>query len=379
MKRGFCLVLALVVGMALIFTVPTRSADKEILIGNLSGFTGTYSAMAKMQKDSVDMAVAELNEAGGLLGKKLRAIHEDTQTTPSVGTRKMERLILEEKVDFCVGAISSAVTLAMMQVANKYNKILMVPISQSVKITGESKNKQTFRTCANPAITSKGLCRWMLANLGKKVYLLTVDYEWGRSTSQEYHKALNEMGGTIVGETFFPLNNKDFAPYFGKVKAAKPDVLFITAAGNDAVSVVTQAEQYGIKKLMPICGDGSLVSEDILKAMGKAADGIVTADYYAAGLDLPENKVWVAKYEKLYGEKPSKFSVCSYEAVMWAAQAMKKAGTPDTDKVITALEGSTFSGPQGKKIMDPDSHQTSLAIYMMRIESGERKIFSKVD
>jgi branched-chain amino acid transport system substrate-binding protein len=187
------------------------------------------------------------------------------------------------------------------------------------------------------------------------------------------------MGGTIVGETFFPLNNKDFAPYFGKVKAAKPDVLFITAAGNDAVSVVTQADQYGIKKLMPICGDGSLVSEDILKAMGKSADGIVTADYYAAGLDLPENKVWVTKYEKLYGEKPSKFSVCSYEAVMWAAQAIKKAGTTDTDKVITALEGSTYSGPQGKKVMDPNSHQTSLAIYMMRIESGERKIFSKVD
>ncbi len=187
------------------------------------------------------------------------------------------------------------------------------------------------------------------------------------------------MGGVIIGETFFPLNTKDFAPYFGKIKAAKPDVLFITAAGNDAISVVTQADQYGLKKLMPICGDGSLVSEDILKAMGKAADGIVTADYYAAGLDLPENKVWVAKYEKLFGEKPSKFSVATYEAVMWVAQAIRQAGTTDTDKVIAALEGSTFFGPQGKKVMDPDSHQTSLTIYMMRIEGGERKIFAKVE
>lgn len=377
--RRFYMILVSIIALLLLISGLTSAQDKPILIGNLSGFTGTYSAMAKMQKDAVEMAVAEINEAGGLLGRKLKVLHEDTETTPPVGTRKMERLILEEKVDFCVGAISSSVTLAMMEIAKKYNKILMVNISQSVKITGENKNKQTFRVNANPSITSKGLCKWMLANLGKKFFLLTVDYAWGRSTSEEYHKVLREMGGTIVGETFFPLNNKDFAPYFGKIKAAKPDVLFVTAAGNDAISVVTQADQYGIKKLMPICGDGSLVSEDILGAMGKSADGIITADYYAAGLDTAENKAWAARYEKLYGAKPSKFSVSSYEAVMWLAQAVKKARTVETDKVVTALEGSTYRGPQGVKTMDPDSHQTSLTIYMMKIENGERKIFGKVD
>jgi len=377
--KGFYMVLVSIIGFVMIFPGLTYSQEKPILIGDISGFTGTYSAMAKNQKDSVEMALAEINEGGGLLGRKIRAIHEDDESAPPVATRKMERLILEEKVDFCVGTISSACTLAIMELAKKYNKLLMVNISQSVKITGENKNKQTFRVNANPSITSKGLVKWMLANLGKKYYLLTVDYAWGRSTSEEYHKVLREMGGTILGETFFPLNNKDFAPYFGKIKAAKPDVLFICAAGNDAISVVTQADQYGLKKLMPICGDGSLVSEDILGAMGKSADGIVTADYYAAGLDTPENKAWAAKYLKLYGEKPSKFSVSTYEAVMWAAQAIKKAGSLDSDKVIAALEGSTYRGPQGVKVMDPNSHQTSLAIYMMKIENGERKIFAKVD
>lgn len=379
MAKRFYTMVMFIIGFVMIFSGPIGAQEKPIIIGNLSGFTGTYSAMGKMQKDAVEMAIAEINEGGGLLGRKIRVIHEDDENSPPISTRKMERLILEEKADFCIGSISSAATLAIMEVAKKYNKILMVPISQSVKITGENKNKQTFRVNANPSITSKGLCKWMLANLGKKFFLLTVDYAWGRSTSEEYHKVLREMGGTIVGETFFPLNNKDFAPYFGKIKAAKPDVLFITAAGNDAIAVVTQADQYGIKKLMPVCGDGSLVSEDILGAMGKSADGVVTADYYAAGLDTPENKAWVAKYMKLYGEKPSKFSVSSYEAVMWAAQAIKKAGSLDTDKVISALEGSTYSGPQGVKRMDPDSHQTSLTVYMMKIESGERKIFGKVD
>lgn len=371
--------MAIIFCFSLLVSVPALAQDKPILIGNLSGFTGTYSAMAKMQKDSVEMAVNEINAAGGLLGRKLTVIHEDTETSPSIGTRKIERLILEKKVDFCIGAISSAVTLSMMEVAKKHNKILMVPISQSVKITGERKNKQTFRVCANPGITSGALCKWMIANLGKNIYLLTVDYAWGRSTSKQYHQRLIEMKANIAGETFFPLGNKDFAPYFGKIKAAKPDVLFITAAGNDAISVVTQAKRYGIKKVMPICGDGSLISSDILEAQGDAANGIITADYYAASLDTPEHKAWVAKYKKLYGAKPSKFSVSSYEAARWLAQAIKQAGSLDTDKVIAALEGSTYHGPQGVKTMDLDTHQTSLTVYMIKIVDGDRKIFSKVD
>jgi branched-chain amino acid transport system substrate-binding protein len=348
-----------------------------IIIGNLSGFTGTYSAMAKMQKDAVDMAVQEINAQGGLLGRRVEVIHEDTETKPSVGQRKMEQLILEKGAHFFVGAISSAVTLNLMEIAAKYNKILMVPISQSPKITTTNKNKQTFRVCANPTITSGALARYIVSNLGKNIYLLTVDYAWGRDTSAVYHEVLKQLGANIVGETFFPLGTKDFAPYFGKIKAARPEVLFITAAGNDAISVVTQLEEYGLKKLMHVCGDGSLVAEDVLGAMGNAAEGIITADYYSAGLDTPENREWASRYEKLFGSPPSKFSVSSYEAVMWLAQAVRQAGTVETEKVISALEGSTYSGPQGRKIMDPESHQTSLSVYMIRIEGGQRKIFGE--
>lgn len=379
MRRMLSATAALIGAAVLAASGVAGAAEGPILIGSLSGFTGTYSAMAKNQKDAVEMAIAEINEAGGVLGRKLEVLHEDTETSPSVGTRKMERLILEKNADFFVGAISSAVTLGMMQLSQKYDKVLMVNISQSGKITGESKNKQTFRVCANPGITSTGLAKYIVNNLGKKVYLLTVDYAWGRSTSEVYNKTLADLGANIVGETFFPLGTKDFAPYFGKIKAAKPDVLFITAAGNDAIAVVSQAQQYGLKDSMKICGDGSLVSSDILGAMGSAADGIITADYYASSLDTPANNAWVAKYEKLYGEKPSKFSVSSYEAVKWLAQGIKAAGSTESAAVIKALEGSTYDGPQGAKRMDPDSHQTSLTVYMLKIENGKAVIFGKAE
>ena len=364
------------IGLIFLASGPANAAKDEIVIGCMYDITGTYSAMSKMEKEGVEMAVSEINASGGLLGKHVRVIYVDTETKPEIGVRKAEQLILRDEVDFLIAPVGSNVTLAIMEIAKKYNKILMVSISQSTKITDTNKNKQTFRVCANPSITANALCKYMVTNTGKKVYMLTVDYAWGRSTSEMYHESLTALGAELLGETFFPLGTKDFAPYFGKIDAAKPEVLFITAAGNDAISVVTQADQFGLKKNMAISGDGSLVSSDVLGAMGKSSDGIITADYYSDSLDTPENVKWATAYEKLYGAKASKFSVSSYEAVMWLDQATKKAASTDTDKVISALEGSTYHGPQGLKIMDPDSHQSSLTVYMIKIENGEGKIFA---
>jgi branched-chain amino acid transport system substrate-binding protein len=362
--------------LGMVFCGPAL-AQKPIVIGSVWGISGTYALMAKQATDSIQMAIDEINASGGLLGRKLEQVKEDDENNPAISARKYERLVLEKNMDFCIGSVASSATLNLMQLANKYNKVLMVSISQSMDITGKSKNKQTFRVNANPGITSGALCDWLVKNVGKNFYLLTVDYAWGRSTSEAYRQALPERGATIIGETFFPLETKDFASYFGKIKAAKPDVLFITAAGNDAISVVTQADQYGLKKMMTISGDGSLVSGDVLPGEGKAADGIITADYYAPVLDTQENKAWVAKYKTLYKEEPSKFSVSSYEAMSWLAQAIKQAGSTDTDKVIAALENSTYHGPQGVKVMDPNSHQTSLEIYMIKIADGKHTIIGK--
>jgi branched-chain amino acid transport system substrate-binding protein len=364
-------------GIILLFSGHSTAANPEIVFGCLYDITGTYAAMSKMQKEAADMAVAKINTDGGLLGKKVKIIYEDSETKPEIATRKAERFILQENVDFLIAPVSSSSTLNVMEIAKKYNKILGVSISQSTKITTTNKNKQTFRFCANPTITADALCKYMVTQKGPNIYMLTVDYAWGRSTSEVYNESLKNLKANILGETFFPLGTKDFASYFGKIKTAKPDVLFITAAGNDSISAVTQAEQYGLKQLTQISGDGSLVAADILTAMGKSADGIITADYYTSELNTPENITWVEEYEKLYGAKPSKFSVSTYEAIMWIAQAVKQAGTTDTDKVIASLEGSTYHGPQGVKTMDPDSHQTSLDVYMLIAEDGRLKLLQK--
>ena len=359
-------------------TSPALAAERPILIGNVTALSGSYASIGQMEKDGLDMAVDKINREGGVLGRRIKVLHEDSQVSPSVATRKLERLILDKKVDFCMGAIASSVTLAMMEIAKKHKKIMLVPISESAKITGENKNRYTFRFCANAALTGKALAKWMVDNLGPKVYLLNVDYAWGRSTAAQYKSLVTQAGGKIIGQTFFPLGTKDFAPYFGKIRAAKPDTLFITAAGNDAISAVTQLQQYGLKKLMHICGVGSLIAVNVLKSMGTAADGIISADYYSWTIDTPANQKWVAEYDRRFKSKPSKYSNSAYETMLMLADVIKKAGSVEPEEIIPAMEKFKFTGPQGPKSMSPENHQVRLNIYMLKAKGGLREVFGTV-
>jgi len=228
-------------------------------------------------------------------------------------------------------------------------------------------------------MTNIALAKWMIENAGPKMFLLSVDYDWGRMSSEAYREGAKRFGGQIVGETFFPLGTKDFAPYFGKIKSASPNCLLITSAGNDAISVMTQLNQYGLSKSMKIGGAGSMVAVSNLPALGNNAEGFVTVDYYAATLDNPANKKFRESYERRFGRTPSKFSVMCYESVKWLAQVMKDSQTvDDVEKLISAFEGSRFEGPQGPKIMDKSSHQALLPVYLITVKNGNHVLGDEV-
>jgi len=373
----WCKIFVLVIFMQLVVLVTGSIAQEPIKIGSVSGYTGTYAAQGQHQKWMVDMAIEEINAKGGLLGRKLVAIHEDDQNGPGISASKAEKLILQDGVNFFIAPISSPCTLNVMKIVEKYKKVMMVSISMSDKITGEECSRYTFRVCDNPILEANTLVGWMLKNVGKNIYLLCVDNAWGKSTAQEYRKGIEREGGKVLGESFFPLNIKDFAPYFGTIKAAKPEVLLVVASGNDGISAVIQLREYGFFRLMQIGGAGSLVSGDVLPAMAEKADDIFTADRYSLEIPTHENKAFVEKFTKRYKEIPSKQAVSTYEAVLWLAQAIKKAHSLETDAVVKALEGSTFNGPQGPKKMRAGDHQAIMNMYIQKCKGGKQVIIEQ--
>ncbi len=382
MKRLLLLLLWVIALTAVLLTLRSglwAADDKSILIGCVGDFTGTYATISADERAGTEMAIEEINSQGGVLGRKLAAIFEDSVSQPATAATKTEKLILQERARFLMGDISSGSTLAMMKIAEKHKVLMIAPIAESVKITTDEKSKYVFRIPAHVFMTNIALAKWMIENAGPKMFLLSVDYDWGRMSSEAYREGAKKFGGQIVGETFFPLGTKDFAPYFGKIRSASPNCLLITSAGNDAISVLTQLNQYGLSKSIKIGGAGSMVAVSNLPALGNNAEGFVTVDYYAATLDNPANKKFREGYEQRFRRTPSKFSVMCYESVKWLAQVMKDSRTvDDVDKLISAFEGSRFEGAQGAKIMDKSSHQALLPVYLISVKNGNHVLGDEV-
>ena len=382
MMKCSYIVHALVVSFVAVFSFASGNlslaSDAPILLGCVGDFSGTYSTIGRDQKAGIEMAIDEINATGGVLNRKLKAVFEDCGAKPSLAATKTEKLILHDKADCIIGSISSGSTLAMMKIAEKYKVLMLAPISESTKITGEEKSKYVFRFPAHVFMTNFALAKWMIENAGRRIYLLSVDYAWGRDSSAVYREGVKKFGGQIVGETYFPLKTKDFAPYFGKIKSAHPDALLITSAGNDAISVLTQLNQYGLSKTMKFGGAGSMIAESNLQALGDSAEGFVTVDYYAASLDNPANKKFRENYAQRFGREPSKFGVMSYETVKWLAKVIRETGSMDVEKLITCFEGSDFAGPQGFKKIDKGSHQALLPVYLLTINNGKKVLVAQV-
>jgi len=369
----------IILGMSLVSLGTALAIEKPIKIGCVTTLSGPYASVGEDLKAGIELAIEEINSSGGVLGQKLIVIFEDDTVKPSVAATKTEKLILQDKVNFITGTVSSGCTLAMMKVVEKYKVPMIVSVSESAKITREEKNKYTFRLPAHVFMTNPLLAKWFIENVGPKIYLFAADYDWGWDSNNAYKEGATKSGGQIVGEAFFPVGTKDFAPYFAKIKMSNPDALLLTAGGNDAISLLTQLKEFGLSKSIKIGGAGTIVVETNFPALGQSAEGFMAVDFYAESLDNPANKKFVTDYRKRFGRGPTKYSILSYEGIYWLAQIIQKVGSiEDVDKLIAALEGSSFKGPQGAKVMDKSSHQALLPIYLITIKDSKRVLVNEM-
>ena len=200
----------------------------------------------------------------------------------------------------------------------------------------------------------------------------------GRSTVAAFKSAAEKKGARTVGQVFAPLDNKDYSPFFGQVRAAAPDVMYTSVAGNDTVRLFNQMSQYGLLKNMTIVGASGTVTSQNLQAIGKAAEGFVTGVGYSVEIDLPENKKFVTAFQNYTKAAPDLYGADSYGVMYFYKAAVEKARSTETDKVRTAMRGLEWMTPQGKKTMRAGDHQAIQDMYATRMTDGKFKILSKV-
>ena len=356
-----------------------QAQSGPIRIGVVTPLTGTYAGIGQQVKWGIDLAVKEINDQGGILGRKVETLYEDEEANPNVAVQKAEKLFQVSKVDFLTGTVNSGSTLAVGQVAERNARLAATTVSFSDAITGDKCSPNMFRVNAKAGMQSAALAEWMVKEKpGATVYYLGPDYEMGRSTVAAFKSAAEAKGAKSVGEVFAPLDNKDYSPFFGQIRAAKPQVLYTSVAGNDTVRFLSQLSEFGLAKQMQIVGAAGSVTSQNMGAIGKAADGYVTGAAYSAELDNPANKKFVADFKAAWKAEPDLYGVDSYGVMYFYKAAVEKAKTTDTDKLRVAMRGLEWQTPQGKKTMRAGDHQAIQDMYAVKVVNGKFQIISKV-
>ena len=366
--------------VALCFGASLVSAQSgPIKIGVVTPLSGTYTPIGEQVKMGLDLAAREINAAGGINGRKINLIYEDEEANPAVATQKAEKLFQVEKVDFLTGTVNSGSTLAVGQLAERNNKLIATSVSFADSITGDKCSPNVFRVNARAGMQSAALAAWVDKEIPKaNIFFIGPDYEMGRSTVSAFKRASTEKGAKDVGEVFAPLDNKDYSPYFGQVRAAKPNVIYTSVAGNDTVRLFSQMEEYGVNKGVTLVGASGTVTSQNMGAIGKSANGFVTGVGYSPKLDNPANKKFVADFQKAYNKLPDLYGADSYGLLYFYKAAVEKAKSTETDKVRTAMDDLSWQTPQGTKKMRAGDHQAMQDMFAVRVENGEFNIVGRV-
>lgn len=369
----------LIAAVAISGSASLLAQGNPLKIGVDTPLSGTYAPIAQQVKWGLELAAKEINASGGVMGRPLQLIYEDGEANPAVATQKAEKLFQVDKVDFLTGTVNSGATLAVGQVAERNNRLMATTVSFADSITGDKCSPNVYRVNAKAGQQSAALAAWLVEAKPKaRVFFLGPDYEMGRSTVAAFKAAAEEKGATTVGEVFAPLGNKDYSPFFGQIRAAHPNVLYTSVAGNDTVRLFSQLDEFGLLKGLQVVGASGTVTSQNMGAIKKAAEGFVTGVGYSPEIDTPENRKFVAAFQAAYKTPPDLYGADSYGVLYFYKAAVEKAHSTDADKLRAAMADLEWMTPQGMKKMRAGDHQAIQDMYAVKFSGGEFKIISKV-
>ncbi|MGO1118952.1 substrate-binding domain-containing protein [Rhodovibrionaceae bacterium A322] len=345
-------------------------AEETIKIGHIYGKTGPYEAYAAQSHRGLMLGLEYAT--GGTMeinGKKIEVIEKDTQLKPENGRALLAEAYGDDEVALAVGPVSSGVALAMLPVAEEYEKVLIVEPAVADSITGSEWNRYIFRTGRN---SSQDAIANAVALGAPDTAIATIaqDYAFGRDGVAAFKEALEGTGAKLAFEEYVPRDTKDFTAsgqrLFEALEAsdAKRKIIFVIwAGGNNPMSKLQDMDpaRFGVELA---------TGGNILPAMVayKKMPGMEGATYYY--YEIPKNEVndWLVKeHFTRFNEPPDFFTAGGMSSGIAVVEALKKAGSEDTEALIEALEGLEFNTPKGKMIFRPEDHQALQSMYHFKI------------
>lgn len=363
-KRIAILTTALMTSSASAALFPALAAD-PIKIGVPIGLSGANSVVAPSVVQSAQLAVAEINAAGGVLGRPLELEVADDQSGAAGAQKAFDTLIFQKKVDVLISMETSAARNAALPIVARGK----TPYIYTSYYEGHSCSPFMYADSWVPDQQVAPVIDLFLGEeKAKTFFLIGSDYAYGRGMLGFSRAYIEKHGGKVVGEEYNPMDASDWTAIISKVREANPDALILaTAGGAPNVTLTKQYKAAGVKALIGNIG----VDEGTAKSMGTDAEGVFMSASYVSSLDTPANKKFLAAMNAKFGgelKTPNDLSVPEYEAIYLYKEAVEKVGSTNAQDVLKSLDEVSFEGPRGLIKMDRE-HHAALTMYLGQVQN----------
>ena len=339
-----------------------------IKVGILHSLTGNLALSEKPIVDAVLLAIDEVNAAGGLNKRKIMPIIADGKSDENIFALEAERLIKEEKVSVIVGCWTSASRKAVKEVVEKYDNLLIYPVSYE----GIEDSKNIFYVGANQNQQVIPSVLWSYYNLGKKFFLVGSDYIYSRVTNEIIKATLQSVDGQLLGEEYILLGNTDVALMIDKIIAAKPNVIINTIQGDSNLAFFRGLRQKGITpEQIPVMSISSVSENEFAQIGADAMAGdYITASYFQS-IDRENNFQFIANFRNKFGSDRvlSEPVEAGYVGMHIWAQAAKIAQSVEANKVKEHLYNRVFNAPSGIVYVDNASFDLWKMVFVGKLRS----------
>ncbi len=364
-KRVFVSCILFVVGLMMVCGTAIAAEKfvkaKPVKIGVLFIASGPMGGYGKHGFQSVQMAIDEINASGGILGRKVEAIFEDTKLKADVATEIVKRFIEKDKVDFIMGPTSSGIAVPVAKFANEKKKILVLTQAAANSMTDTGFGRYQFATLSNAMMHSRSGAYYMASKPYKRWMVIGPNYNYGHESWAAFKDKLKELRPDVefVGEAWPKLTEKEFKPFIDKIIEAKPDAVWSPLWGMDAVNFIKQAKAHQLFDQIAFAFPDGAALETLVPLGKEMPNGVfVAARYFFLTPDTAMNKKFVKTYQDRFKELPDYMAIETYAGVYFIKAAAERAGTLNAEKIVAAVEREplAWETPEGWKIMRKEDH-----------------------
>lgn len=343
-----------------------------IKIGLVTGITGASAVYSEQMVNASELAVEEINEAGGVLGKKLELLTGDDKGSAEEAVTVTQKMITQDKINIWMGTLNSSNTVACLSITNQAGILAMAPIAAADSIT-ETGSGLVFRNCANNSMQVQQLCDYIASQRPEKEFaIIAENTEYGKSLVDNFQKNMEKLGGKIVCTEYYESGATDFHTQLTNIKSKGVEAITICGLVSEGSQVLVQAKELGITS--QFYSFGGFMGQQPIDLAGSSADGIIHTEYFTPIEDGGVIDKFVASYKEKYGKIPdSYYSASMYDAVYLIKEAIEKANSTETKDIADAMSSINYDGVMGNVTFDKNG-QANMKVWIGQVQDMKQVV-----